>query len=196
MKLKKIGVKKLFGVFDHTIPINKENGITIVIGEKHDSRSLIGVVDPLVRRMKKQGLVVENILADAGYSSGDNYADMEGRGLNAYIPPHGTYKGGPDGFTHHKKEDYYLCPNNKRAAFRKIKEENGTLKKFYATRTADCRDCSLKTTCLGKTEQKRFSVIYHKDEYERAIVRVNSRKGQYMKRRRHATVEPVFGVLT
>jgi len=164
--------------------------------DKHDSRSLIGIVDPLVRRLKAQGLEVKNILADAGYSNGENYADMEQRGLRAYIPPHGTYKGGPDGFLHYKDEDYYLCPNNKKAAFRKIKEENGTLKKLYATRTLDCRGCTLKEGCLGKTKQKRFSVIYHKEEYERAIVRVNSRKGQYMKRRRHATVEPVFGVLT
>ena len=171
-------------------------GMEADYADKHDSRSLIGIVDPLVRRMEKQGLVVENILADAGYSSGDNYAEMESRGLTAYIPAHGTYKGGPDGFVHHKEEDYYQCPNNKKAVFRKIKEENGTLKKFYATRTADCRDCSLRSECLGKTKQKRFSVIYHKEEYERTIVRVKSRKGQYMKRRRHATVEPVFGVLT
>lgn len=60
---------------------------------KHDSRSLLGIVDPLARRLRNEGLKVENILADAGYSSGDNYADMELRSLNAYIPPHGTYKG-------------------------------------------------------------------------------------------------------
>jgi transposase len=164
--------------------------------DKHDSRSLIGIVDPLVRRLKKQGLHVENILADAGYSSGENYADMEDRGLTAYIPPHGTYKGGPEGFVHNKEEDYYQCPNNKKAEFRKVKLENGSLKKFYATRTADCRDCPLKTKCLGKLTQKRFSVIYHKAEYERAIARVKSGKGRYYKKKRHATVEPVFGVLT
>ncbi len=33
MKLKKITVKKLFGVFDHEIPVNNSSGITIVIGE-------------------------------------------------------------------------------------------------------------------------------------------------------------------
>lgn len=164
--------------------------------DKHDSRSLIGIVDPLVRRLKAEGLNVENILADTGYSSGENYADMESRKLKAYIPPHGMYKGGPDGFIHFKEEDYYQCPNNKRARFRKVKEENGSLKKFYATRTADCRDCPLKTTCLGKLTQKRFSVIYYKNEYERTIKRVNSRKGQYYKRKRHSTVEPVLGVLT
>lgn len=164
--------------------------------DKHDSRSLVGIVDPLVIRLKKQGLKVENILADTGYSSGENYADMEKRGIHAYIPPHGTYKGGPDGFNYHKEGDYYQCPNNKQARFRKVKEEYGYLKKFYATRTADCRDCPIKSTCLGKLTQKRFSVIYHKEEYERTIARVKSRKGQYYKRKRQATVEPVIGVLT
>ena len=33
MKLKKIRVKKLFGIFDHEIPVNNASGITIVIGE-------------------------------------------------------------------------------------------------------------------------------------------------------------------
>jgi len=141
-------------------------------------------------------LTVKNILADTGYISGGNYADMESRGLIAYIPPHGTYKGGPDGFVHYKKEDYYLCPNGKKARFRKVKEENGSLKKFYATKTADCRECPLKAKCLGKLTQKRFSVIYCKDEYERTIERVDSPKGQYYKRKRHSTVEPVLGVLT
>lgn len=28
------------------------------------------------------------------------------------------------------------------------------------------------------------------------IARINTKKGRYLKRRRHATVEPVFGVLT
>lgn len=171
-------------------------GMEADYADKHDSRSLIGLVDPLVRRLKHQGLKVENILADAGYSSGGNYAELESRGLVAYIPPHGTYKGGPDGFVHHKEEDYYQCAAGRRARFRKVFEEKGTLKKQYATRRADCRDCLLKMDCIGKGTEKRFSVVYHKPEYERAIARIKSPKGRYMKGRRQATVEPVFGVLT
>jgi len=164
--------------------------------DKHDSRSLIGIVDPLVRRLKKRGLEVENILADTGYSSGDNYADMEQRGLNAYIPPHGTFKGGPDQFTYHQEGDYYLCMNGKRARFRKIKVEKGTEKRHYATRRADCRGCPFKSDCIGKGTEKRFSIVNHLKEYQRAIARVNSKKGQYYKRKRQSTVEPVLGVLT
>src|SRR5687767_12003687 len=33
MKLKSVRVTKLFGVFDHEIPLNLDTGITIVIGE-------------------------------------------------------------------------------------------------------------------------------------------------------------------
>lgn len=41
MKLKKISVKKLFGIFDHTIPINKKSGITIVIGENGLGKTIL-----------------------------------------------------------------------------------------------------------------------------------------------------------
>lgn len=164
--------------------------------DKHDSRSLVGIVDPLVRRLKRQGLKVENILADAGYSSGNNYVDMESRELMAYIPAHGTFKGGPDGFIHNEQDDYYQCKNGKHAKFRKIFLEKGTEKRQYATRRSDCRDCPFKEDCIGKGTEKRFSVVNQLKEYQRAIGRVNSPKGQYYKRKRHSTVEPVLGVLT
>jgi transposase len=164
--------------------------------DKHDSRSLIGVVDPLVRRLKNQGLKVENILADTGYSSGDNYADMEARGLNAYIPPHGTFKGGPDNFVYNEEDDYYRCRNEKHAKFRKVLIEKGTEIRQYATRIADCRECPFAEGCIGKSTAKRFKVVNHMKEYKRTIERVNSPKGQYYKRKRHSTVEPVLGVLT
>ncbi len=164
--------------------------------DKHDSRSLIGIVDPLVRRLRRQGLAVENILADAGYSSGYNYADMESRGLTAYIPPHGTFKGGSDEFSYNEEADHYACRNGKHARFRKIIIEKGREVRQYATRRSDCRGCPFKEGCIGKGTEKRFKVVNHLKEYHRAIARVNSSKGQYYKRKRHATVEPVLGVLT
>ena len=164
--------------------------------DKHDSRSLIGIVDPLIRRLSRQGLEVKNILTDAGYSSGDNYADMEARGLTAYIPPHGTFKGGPDYFIYREAEDHYECQNGKHARFRKIIIEKNREVRQYATRRADCRGCPFKEDCIGKGTEKRFKVVNHLKEYQRAIDRVNSPKGQYYKRKRQSTVEPVLGVLT
>lgn len=171
-------------------------GIEADFADKHDSRSLVGIVDPLVRRLKREGLAVEDILADAGYSSGDNYTDMESRGLTAYIPPHGTFKGGPDNFIYDEGEDHYKCLNGKYARFRKVVVEKGREVRQYATRRADCRGCPFKDDCIGKGTEKRFKVINHLKEYQRAIARVNSPQGRYYKRKRHATVEPVLGVLT
>ncbi|MCP5064714.1 MAG: AAA family ATPase, partial [Ignavibacteriae bacterium] len=41
MKLNKIKVNSLFGVFNHEIPINNESGITIVIGENGLGKTII-----------------------------------------------------------------------------------------------------------------------------------------------------------
>ena len=73
----------------------------------------------------------------------------------------------------------------------------GTLKKEYRGTTHQCKNCPIKSSCLGKSaKEKKFSVTYFKAEYERNIKRVNSPQGNYMKAKRQSTVEPVFGTLT
>jgi hypothetical protein len=45
-------------------------------------------------------------------------------------------------------------------------------------------------------QEKKFSVTYYRNQYERNNQRVNSAQGRYMKGKRQSTVEPVFGTLT
>uniref|UniRef100_UPI001CFF6897 transposase n=1 Tax=Polaribacter porphyrae TaxID=1137780 RepID=UPI001CFF6897 len=60
-----------------------------------------------------------------------------------------------------------------------------------------CRACPLAKSCLGKTaKEKKFSVTYYREEYERNIARLATSKGRAMKSKRQSTVEPVFGTLT
>ncbi len=50
---------------------------------------------------------------------------------------------------------------------------------------------------MGKTaKEKKFSVTYYRDEYERNNARLQSPKDRVMKAKRQSTVEPVFGTLT
>ena len=164
-----------------------------------DNQQLQDIVQRLQRRLWQRGLVFENCVADTGYSSGENYAFLEGRGLKSFIPPHGTYKGGPDGFTYNKEEDHYLCPQGKVIPFTKVflDSRTKTKKKEYRARKHVCLGCPIREQCLGKSAQeKKFSVTYYRDEYERNIARVNSPQGRYMKGKRQSTVEPVFGTLT
>ena len=172
--------------------------ITAYHADKKDNQYLQDITKRLQKRLHKQGLLWRNCVADTGYSSGDNYAFLEAEGLTSYIPAHGTYKGGPDGFIYNKEQDHYVCPQGKIIPFKKvfIEKKNNTKKKAYRSSKAVCIDCPIRQQCLGKTAQeKSFTVTYYKPEYDRAIARVNSKRGRYMKAKRQSTVEPVFGTL-
>ena len=164
-----------------------------------DNQYLQDIVNRLKPRLQKQGLLWRNCIADTGYSSGENYAFLEKIGLESYIPPHGTYKGGPDGFIYNEEEDNYECPNGEKIPFKKVFKDSrtATLKKEYRSSTHQCKACPMRGTCLGKTaKEKKFSVTVYRAEYERNAKRVTSRLGKYMKGKRQSTVEPVFGTLT
>lgn len=164
-----------------------------------DNQYLEDIVNRLQQRLWKSGFILENVLADTGYSSGENYAYLEGKGLHSFIPPHGTYKGGPDGFEYVKAADHYICPNKEIVPFKKVFNDyrTGTLKKEYRISSKVCKLCSFRESCLGKTaKEKKFSVTYYRDEYERNNARIQTPKGKVMKAKRQSTVEPVFGTLT
>lgn len=164
-----------------------------------DSQHLSDIVDRLQRRLWKEGFKLENVLADTGYSSGENYAFLESKGIASYIPPHGTYKGGPDGFKYVKEQDHYICPAGEIIPFKKVFNDyrTGTKKKEYRISSKICRECRFRESCLGKTaKEKKFSVTYYREQYERNAQRLQSLKGRVMKGKRQSTVEPVFGTLT
>ncbi|NRA10851.1 MAG: transposase [Crocinitomicaceae bacterium] len=161
-----------------------------------DSQHLQKITLRLRERLNKQGLLMHNVLADAGYSSGENYAFFEELGLKSYIPPYGQYKGGPEGFIYHREANYWECSQGKRVEFRKTFEDKGVKKNQYTTKRADCRDCPIKTACIGKSHEKRLDITYYKEEYDRGIARLKSKQGKRFKFIRSSTVEPVFGSLT
>lgn len=164
-----------------------------------DSQHLKDIVERVRKRLWKSGFLLENVLADTGYSSGEVYAYLEDTKIKSYIPPHGTYKGGPEEFEYIKSEDHYLCPNHQIVPFKKVFKDyrTGTLKKEYRISSKICRECTLASSCLGKTaKEKKFSVTYYREEYERNNARIQSPKGIVMKSKRQSTVEPVFGTLT
>ena len=164
-----------------------------------DNQQLPDIVDRVQRRLWKEGLLWENCVADTGYSSGENYALLEQKGLKSFIPPHGTYKGGPENFIYDQNEDHYVCPQGKVIPFTKefLDGRTQTRKKEYRARKHVCVGCPIRSSCLGRSAQeKKFSVTYYREEYQRNIERVNSPQGRYMKGKRQSTVEPVFGTLT
>lgn len=164
-----------------------------------DNQHLPDIVDRVSQRLWRSGFRLENVLADTGYSSGENYAYLEAKGITSYIPPHGTYKGGPEGFTYVKEHDHYTCPAGEIIPFKKVFNDyrTGTRKKEYRISSKHCSGCRFRESCLGKTaKEKKFSVTYYREYYERNNTRLATEKGKRMKSKRQSTVEPVFGTLT
>ncbi|GAB2579695.1 hypothetical protein GCM10027190_31710 [Spirosoma areae] len=148
-------------------------------------------------RLKRFGVVMSNVVADAGYSSGENYEQLEERRLNGFIPPHGKYKVERSGFRYDAKSDSYSCSQGNRLAFdRLVVDKQGNPKKRYIAKASDCRGCPINEQCKGKkASEKRLHHTYYKAPYERMVERLSRRFGKRMMRIRSATVEPVLGSL-
>ena len=118
--------------------------------------------------------------------------------LDAFIPPHGTYKGGPEGFTYHKEGDYWLCRNKQKVTYRKtfIEKKNDNKKKLYLTKPSQCKGCPFKRECIGNSPERRITITAYTEEYARTIAKLKTPRGRRMKALRQSVVEPVFGILT
>lgn len=165
--------------------------------DRRDSRNLLPIVDTTQDRLKRFGVVMSNVVADAGYGSGENYEQLEIRGLTGFVSPHGKYKDERPGFDYDPKGDCYTCSQGNHLAFDKLLiDKQGNPKKRYLAKASECKHCPIGEQCKGKkASEKRLYDTYYKAQYERVMKRLSSRFGKRMMRLRSATVEPVLGSL-
>ena len=177
---------------------SKRNVITHISAEhanKKDSRYLIKTTKATVNRLEKMGVSVDSILADTGFSSGENYATLEALNLNAFIPIHGTYKEKREGFKYDPIEDVYICQQNHKLEYRQTDKAAGYTRKRYLSRKKVCNKCPIRLECVGSRGHKEISHTIHKEQYEKMIAKLKTEQGQQAYRLRMMTVEPVFGTL-
>jgi transposase len=163
--------------------------------DKKDSQCLPGIIKELKENLEPEGLSVEQILADTGYSSGTALKALEQNNITGYIPNFGQYKYVRAGFTYHKEGDYYQCTQNKKLVFKKIKDNNGYPMREYRSSRKDCVDCSLRSSCIGKSFEKSIRETADKPYYDKMHVRLQTDYAKKMKKLRQSTVEPVLGTL-
>jgi len=169
--------------------------IRAIHADRKDSLNLIDLTRQTRRRLKRYNLQMHNLLADTGFSNGENYKYLEQNNIRAYIPVHGQYEGTREGFTYEPEQDRWRCSQGKYATFRKIKYQKNHPDKLYYTTRRDCKGCPLASGCIGRSHEKRISMTVYKEYYDRAMQLANSKKGRYYKVLRQSTVEPVFGTL-
>lgn len=161
-----------------------------------DSQYLPNLASQVQSRLKANGLLMQELLADAGYSNGSNYYFLEQRGVKGWIPVFGMYKPEIAGFPYDKENDRYLCPTGKPLPFMGFDHtQDGRLLKNYWAAPSDCRQCPNKPTCAPKARCRKITRTAYDEQYQRAYARQHSRQGKRMKKLRQSTVEPVFGSL-
>lgn len=164
--------------------------------DKKDSQCLPSVVENTVNNLQAEGLAVEEILADTGYSSGEALKALEDKNITAYIPNIGTYKHIKESFTYDEQNDQYICQQGAKLPFKNPRTNKmGYTNKEYRSSAKDCATCPLRSKCIGKSDYKKITVTIDKPYYDRMHQRMQTHKAKSMKKLRSSTVEPVIGTL-
>lgn len=138
--------------------------------------------------------------ADAGYDYTEVHKRLAEIGVTDYIPAIEKKSGKDAGhipssqFSHDPEADAYRCPADCTLGFNHVQKEN--YQKIYAAKTADCKACSLKDTCISQSKGYRVikrALFY--DYTEQAHIRVGSTRYKQLQRLRSIWSEGTVALL-
>jgi transposase len=164
--------------------------------DKGDSECLPQVVQNARVNLQSEGLIVEQVLADTGYSSGRALKYLEVNKLLGYIPNIAGYKAEREGFSYDAVKDEFTCSEGRRLPFRQMDNGlGGRKKRVYSSLSKECSGCSLQSQCIGTGKKKKITITEDKPLLDKMHLRMKSPKGTQMMKLRKKTVEPVLGTL-
>jgi hypothetical protein len=144
-----------------------------VITEASDRKALKLMVETSDANLAQP---VEEIAADAGYSSYDNYEYLEDNNKIGYIPDQNLRKDLKDQDPYHHTQfhydqdrDLFLCPEGKILRLYKIRRKDCGYRKFQ-TKIYKCKDCP---SCLKKSlcTRQKYRTINREDRRELLVLK-------------------------
>lgn len=141
------------------------------------------------------GATTLQVVADAGYSNGEQFAQCEEAGITPYVPVMRTVNNQGDGslfgrteFKYDATTDSYTCPGDKKL----LRKHTNVKDRYtmYKASSADCGACSLKPRC---TLASRRGLARHL--YEDALNRMEERVTPEAMKLRRQTVEHPFATI-
>jgi transposase len=157
------------------------------------------LLERLVREHEgNTGRALAEVVADAKYGTGPNYAALEGRGIAASIPMHengAARRALPaDAFVYDALTDSYLCPAGGRLRRQGRSTTGGTNGgTIYRARPSACAACAHKAVCCPTA---RARTMFRPDDgglRDRTAAYLRTFRARQSIRRRKAWVETVFG---
>lgn len=163
---------------------------------------------PFLERVKKQiPCLPENIVADAGYGSEENYEYLSDNKLGNYVKYNYfdierkskslTDKYTTRNFIYNENVDQYTCPEGKSLYYKGDSEtttNNGYKICHRIYQAKDCNDCQNKDICCRNMVNRTIHVSSKIREYRKvAKENLESEKGIKLRAQRSIDVESVFG---
>lgn len=191
----------------YNIQIGTENryivGFTIH-SNPTDTKTMIPHLNHLEERL---GRLPENIIADAGYGSEENYEYLEEKDLGSYVKYNKFHwekkkknRENPylsDNLPYNSETDSFVCRNGKQLVHvgkRKYVTEAGyeTIRDYY--RCEDCSACPYAAECKNTDKNRTVQVSHRLNALNRkANENLCSEKGLELQSQRVVEVEQVFG---
>lgn len=164
--------------------------------DKRDCQCLGAVLEKVIENLKINDIILEEVVADAGYSSGEALKALEENNIEGYIPNRGQYIHERPNFPYNVEGDFYTCPNNIKLTFRGVYKDGKYSNKHYSTSIKNCNSCPLKSECsVLKSKGPLIKRTQDSPYYERMHHRMQTRKAKVLMKKRQSTVEPVIGSL-
>ena len=194
----------------YNIQIGVESEYIVGVGS-FSNRSDVGTLIPFLNRIRNHtNRKFENIAADAGYESSENYLYLEENGQNCFMKPQNyeiskkrSYKANPytvENMEYNAKKDEYICPNGRKLKFKresaKTTENGYTIStKYYSN--DKCGRCPHREKCHKSKNGYRTVTVNQVllEHRPKTLEALTSEEGTLLRMNRSIQVEGVFGVL-
>ena len=192
----------------YNLQIGTDNQFITDFGFFHNPTDTLTMIPFLNSFSNRYDRFAEEICADSGYGSEENYSFMEAHGMEAYVKYNLFHKEQKRGFKndifrienmyYNPEGDYFVCPmgqHMERVGTRHGKTDNGYRTQTAVYKAQRCEGCPLRWGCYKKRKGNREIEVNHRlMEYKRkARELLTSERGIEHRSNRPIEPEAVFG---
>ena len=191
----------------YNVQISTENQFITNFGIYQRPTDTLTMINYLESFKTRYGMQSEEIVADSGYGSEENYEYMFSNGMTPYVKynmfhveQRRSYRNNPfrvSNLFYNPHDDFYVCPMGQKMKFVR-QEKRYTASGYQQTvsvyRASRCEGCPLRGQCHKSKRDRQIEVNHTLDDYKaRARELLTSEQG--LKHRSNRPVEPeaVFG---
>lgn len=192
----------------YNIQVSSSNQYVVDYTVHQAPTDTITLVPHLDQLREDYAIQPQELTADAGYGSEQNYEALEQRGITAYVK-YGSFDrdqhettGGKKPFSadklyYHESGDYFICPMGQRmenAGTEQRKTATGFKQTITRYRNRSCEGCPLRGACHKAKGVRTLEVNWNLDRHrKRAQELLTSERGIHHRKKRPVDTEPVFG---